>query len=90
MRIRVDREVPIDVFFRYEVIGRFHADLVVEDRVIVEVKAVRVIVPEHRAQLMHYLRATAMEVGLLLNFGARPQFQRFIYSNARKPGMRLR
>jgi GxxExxY protein len=70
-------------------VGRFNADLVVEDRVIVEVKAVRVIVPEHRAQLLHYLRSTAIEVGLLLNFGARPQFQRFIYSNAWKQGKRF-
>jgi GxxExxY protein len=82
--LRVDREVPIDVFFRYEVIGRCFADLVVNDSVIVEVKAVRRLVPEHQAQLLHYLRGTAMEVGLLLNFGSRPQFQRFIFSNSRK------
>ncbi len=72
--------------FVNEVIGRFYADLVVENRVIVEVKAMRSIVPEHRAQLLHYLRSTAVEVGLLLNFGPRPQFQRMIYSNTRKSG----
>ena len=85
--LHVDREVPIDVFFRCEVIGRCFADLVVENRVIAEVKAVRRLVPEHRAQLLHYLRGTAMEVGLLLNFGSRPQFQRFIFSNERKRGL---
>lgn len=85
--LRVEREVPIDVFFRCAVIGRCFADLVVEDRVIVEVKAVRRLVPEHEVQLLHYLRATAMEVGLLLNFGPRPQFQRLIFSNARKRGL---
>ena len=69
------------------VIGRCFADLVVEDRVIVEVKAVRRLVPEHEVQLLHYLRAAAMEVGLLLNFGPRPQFQRLIFSNARKRGL---
>jgi GxxExxY protein len=74
-QVRVDREVPIDVFFRHEVIGRFYADLVVESRVIVEVKAVRGLVPEHHARLLHFLRSTAMEVGLLLNFGPRPQFR---------------
>jgi GxxExxY protein len=77
-------EVPIDVFFRHEVIGRFCADLVVENRVIVEVKAMRSIVPEHRAQLPHYLRSTAVEVGLLLNFG--PRRRRVICRNtARLP-----
>jgi GxxExxY protein len=62
--LHIDREVPIDVFFRHAVIGRFAADLVVENRVIVEVMAVRRLLPEHQAQLLHYLRATAMEVGL--------------------------
>jgi GxxExxY protein len=85
--VRTDREVPIDVFFRYAVIGRFYADLVVENRVIVEVKAVRCLAREHQTQLLHYLRGTAMEVGLLLNFGVRPQFRRLIYTNDRKRGM---
>jgi GxxExxY protein len=75
------------VFFRHAVIGRFYADLVVETRVIVEVKAVRCLAREHQTQLLHYLRGTAMEVGLLLNFGLHPQFRRLIYSNSRKNGM---
>jgi GxxExxY protein len=87
--VHVDREVPIDVFYQHDVVGRFFADLVVESRVIVEVKAVRKLVPEHQTQLLHYLRATAIEVGLLLNFGPRPQFQRLIYSNTRKRGLRM-
>ena len=86
-QLHVDREVPIDVFFRHEVIGRYYADLVVENRVVVEIKAMRAIIPEHRAQLLHYLRSTAMEVGLLLNFGPRPQFQRLVYSNQLKRGL---
>jgi GxxExxY protein len=86
-RMGVDREVPIDVFFRHAVIGRFFADLVVENRVVVEVKAVRRLAPEHQTQLLHYLRGTAIEVGLLLNFGPRPQFKRLVYSNARKRGL---
>ena len=85
--MRVAREVAIEVYFRREPIGRFFADLVVEDRVIIEVKAARAIAPEHRAQLMHYLRATPIEVGLLLNFGPVPQFKRLIYSNASKPSL---
>jgi GxxExxY protein len=87
-RMGVEQEVPIDVFFRHAVIGRFYADLVVENRVIIEVKAVRRFAPEHPTQLLHYLRATAMEVGLLLNFGARPEFKRLVYSNAHKRGLR--
>jgi GxxExxY protein len=83
----VAREVPIDVFFRQAVIGRFYADLVVDDRVIIELKAARTLAPEHHAQLLHYLRATAMEVGLLLNFGPRPQFQRLVFSNSLKHGL---
>lgn len=87
--INVAREVSIDVFFRHAVIGRFYADLVVDDRVIIEVKAARTLAPEHHAQLLHYLRATTMEVGLLLNFDPRPQFQRLAFSNTRKNGLRL-
>jgi GxxExxY protein len=85
--MRVTREVGIDVFFRHAVIGRFYADLVVDDRVIIEVKAARAIAPEHHAQLLHYLRATAMEVGLLLNFGPQPKFQRLVFSNTSKLGL---
>ncbi len=85
--VRAEAEVPINVFFRHAVIGRFYADLVVENRVIIEVKAARRLANEHQAQLLHYLRGTAMEVGLLLNFGPRPQFKRVVYSNTRKQGM---
>jgi GxxExxY protein len=87
--LHVDREVGIDVFFRHAVIGRFYADIVVDDRVILELKAARVLAPEHHAQLLHYLRATAMEVGLLLNFGPRPQFKRLVFSNSLKHGMQV-
>ena len=87
--LHVDVEVPIDVFFRHDVVGRYFADIVVENRVIVEAKAVRTIRPEHEAQLIHYLRATAMEVGLLLNFGREPQVKRVMYSNERKQTLQL-
>jgi len=77
-------EWPIDVFFRGEVIAHFQADVVVDNKVILELKAVRNVLPEHHAQLIHYLRATTIEVGLLLNFGRNPEFKRFIYSNQNK------
>ncbi len=78
--LEVAREAPVEVFFRRMVIGRFHADLLVEQRVVIELKAVRRIMPEHEAQLLHYLRATTLEVGLVLNFGSSPEFKRMVYS----------
>ena len=62
-------------------VGDFRADLIVADKVVVELKAVRSIDPIHEAQLINYLKATDMEVGLLLNFGSKPQFKRFIFDN---------
>jgi GxxExxY protein len=56
----------------------------VENTVLLELKAARTLEPSHEAQLLHYLRATEIEVGLLLNFGIRPQFRRLVFENARK------
>ena len=82
--LSVARDVPIEVFFRNAVIGRFQADLVVEGAVVVELNAARTILPEFEAQLIHYLRATSVEVGLLLNFGRKPEFKRLVFSNPLK------
>jgi GxxExxY protein len=62
-------QVPIDVSFRGESVGHFYADILVEDTVVLELKAVSAIAPEHKAQLINYLKATGIEVGLLINFG---------------------
>ena len=75
---------PIEVHFRGEIVGRFQGDVVVENQVILELKAIRTILPEHHAQLINYLRATRLEVGLLLNFGKSPEFKRFAYSKTKK------
>ena len=83
--LRVEREVPVPVWFRGRPIIGFRADFVVEAVVIVEVKVVRGLDEVHAAQLLNYLRATELEVGLLLNFGAKPQFRRMILENRRKP-----
>jgi GxxExxY protein len=80
----VRRQVPIDVWFRGRSVGAFKADIVVESAVIVELKAVRNLVSSHEAQLLNALRATNIEVGLLLNFGHRPTFKRLVFSNSRK------
>lgn len=82
--LRVRRQVGIPVWFRKHQVGRFEADLIIEDLVIVELKAVKRIVKAHRSQLLNYLRATEMEVGLLFNFGPKPEFERFAFDNARK------
>ena len=74
----VERQVPIQVYFRGELVGQFYADLVVADKVVIELKAVRVLVPEHNAQILNYLKATGKPVALLLNFGSpKLEFRRF-------------
>lgn len=78
------REMPLAVTFRGRVVGRFRADLVVGRSVLVEAKACPRTHPTHEAQLLNYLRATILEVGLVLNFGPRPQFRRFVFDNALK------
>jgi len=80
----VERQKDISVFFRGTRIGDFKADLIVNEKVIIELKAVRTFDTAHEAQLINYLKATNIEVGLLLNFGRRPEFKRFIYDNKRK------
>ena len=67
--------------------GEYFADLLVAGVVIVEIKAVRTLAPEHEAQLLNYLKATPYEVGLLLNFGPEPQIKRKAYDNTRKGAM---
>ncbi len=69
---------PIQVHFRDRVVGDFYADIFVEHKVIVELKAVKAIAPEHQAQIINYLKATGIEVGLLINFGSpRLEYKRF-------------
>lgn len=82
--LHVECEVPVPVWFRGKKIGQYFADLLVEHTVMLELKAGRVLEKEHEAQLLHYLRATDIEVGLLLGFGIRPQFRRLLFDNERK------
>ena len=72
--LKVETERPISVMFRGQQGGQFYADLFVEDKVIVELKAVSALAPEHSAQTINYLKATGIEVGLLINFG-RPKIE---------------
>lgn len=72
--MKVEVEKPISVMFRGQQVGQFYADLFVDDKVIVELKAVSALVPEHSAQTINHLKATGIEVGLLINFG-RPKIE---------------
>jgi len=84
MGIKAEQQVKINVYYAGQIVGEYFADFVVEDVVIVELKAVRYILKEHEAQLLNYLRATPYEVGLLLNFGPKPDFRRRVFDNERK------
>jgi len=75
---------PIKVLYKNELVGEYYADILVDDKVIVEIKATRTLALEHEAQLLNYLKATNIEVGLLLNFGPKPQIKRKVFDNYRK------
>lgn len=74
----VEREAALSVAFEGQVVGEFRADLIVDRQVLVEVKAVEHIVAPHEAQVINYVRASGLPVGLLLNFGPRPSHRRFV------------
>jgi len=82
--LEVRQQWPIRVYYDGHLMGEYFADLLVGSRVIVELKAVENLCPEHEAQLLNYLKATEIEVGLLLNFGPKPDFRRKIFTNDRK------
>ena len=77
----VAREVLIPVFYEGVVVARYRMDLIVDDCVIVEVKSTEVLNPNDQRQLLNYLRATPLEVGLLLHFGPRPKVHRVAAPN---------
>lgn len=78
-RVAFQREPEIDVSYRGQLIGSFRADFVIAGVVILELKAAYQLNQAHEAQLLNYLRASGIEVGLLLNFGPRPSFRRLIH-----------
>lgn len=77
-------QFPIEVFYDEEKVGFYIADIIANNRVIIEIKAVEAICEEHEAQLTNYLRATDIEVGLLLNFGKKAEFKRRVFSEKYK------
>ena len=80
----VSREPAILVRFRGRSAGLFRPDFIVDNAIVVELKAVRALEPAHEAQLLNYLRACDVEIGLLLNFGPKAEFRRFVWRNRRK------
>jgi GxxExxY protein len=82
--IKVQQQLPLAVWFRAHRVGDFKADMLADDKVLLELKAARTIDLAHEKQLLNYLRATDIEVGLLLNFGNKPEFRRLVFENERK------
>ena len=85
---KVEAQKQIKVYFKKQLVGDYIADLLVENKVIVELKSCELLMNVHVAQTMNYLKATEIEVGLLLNFGEEPEFKRFIYTNDRKVNLK--
>ena len=77
----VEKQKSIVVYYESENVGNYFADLIVTNKVIIELKAAEALREEHEAQLVNYLKATDIEVGLLLNFGVKPKIKRKIFEN---------
>jgi len=82
--IRAEKQKPIKVYYSNNMVGEYFADIIVEDTIIIELKAAECLIEEHELQLINYLKATDKEIGLLLNFGKKPEFKRKIFTNDRK------
>lgn len=85
--LRVWQQAPVTVYFHGTTVGEYFADVIVEDRVMLELKIAEKLNPEDSRQLLHYLRASSIEVGLLLNFGQEAHFKRVILTNNKKPAL---
>lgn len=82
------RQVPVKVYYDETQVGDYFADIIVEDCIIIELKAGESLCEEHEAQLVNYLRATSIEVGFLFNFGRKPEFKRKIFENKYKKSVK--
>ena len=82
--ISADSQYAIKVFYEDEIVGEYFSDILIDGKVIIEIKATRNLTLENEAQLLNYLKATDKEVGLLLNFGPKPEIKRKVFDNFRK------
>jgi GxxExxY protein len=87
--LAVTTEVPVPVSFRGNLVGIFRADLIINNVVLVELKALDQLIKQHESQTMHYLRATTIEVAQLMNFGPTPRFKRLVLDNDRKKSKKV-
>ncbi len=85
---KCEAQYKVKVYFKGQEIGEYFADILVNNHIILELKAVDSICNEHELQLINYLKATEIEVGLLLNFGEKPQVRRKLFTNDRKNNLR--
>ena len=84
MGFEVKCQYPINVFYDSEIVGEYYADIIVNDLIVIELKAANALLKEHENQLINYLKATEIELGLLLNFGKGAEFKRKIFMNKYK------
>lgn len=84
MGLSCEKQKPIKVYYLEQLVGEYYADIIVNGCVIIELKAAEAFAEEHEFQLINYLKATEIEVGLLLNFGKEPEFRRKFFTNDRK------
>ena len=82
--LKCSKQKAISVYYQDQVVGKYYADIIVNDLVILELKAASALIKEHEYQLINYLKATEKEIGLLLNFGKKPEVRRKIFTNDRK------
>ena len=79
-----EKQKPIKVYYEQIQVGEYYSDIIVNECIILELKAAESIAEEHEFQLINYLKATEIEIGLLLNFGKNPEFKRKIFTNNKK------
>lgn len=84
MNLFCEKQKPIKVYYKDKIVGEYFADIIIENKVILELKATEALALEHELQLINYLKATELEVGLLLNFGKKPEFRRKYFTNDKK------
>ncbi len=84
MNVHCEKQKAIKVYYKDKVVGEYYADIIVENKVILELKAGEGLVEEHELQIINYLKATELEIGLLLNFGKKPSFKRKVFTNLKK------
>ena len=80
---KCEKQKKIEVYYKGDEVGEYFADILVDEKIILELKAAETLCQEHECQLVNYLKATNIEIGLLLNFGKKPEIRRKIFTNDR-------